>query len=370
MLLLLLLAVCLTGCTAFRETSGFLTVRPGASMFYWLYMTGDQSTNFTSFPLMILLSGGPGSASSGNANLRQVGPEDVDLNPRHNSWLRYGSLLFFDSPVGTGYSHVQEGTDYPHDNDMVTTDFVTALTLFLHRHPEFRTTPTHIFGHSYSGKVAVAAAREIDRRVRSGNMQMNLKGIGLQGAFIAPMTITRERPRVLYDLSLIDDSERRQLEKMIRAIEAAVASGNSRLAGDLYLDFNTASNNMTFGVDFHNIVQPTFSGAEKLSRLFNSQQMRKRLNIPDSVTWSDQIDLMTRMLHDDALRSVTRDVDYLLRETDIRVDVFQGQMDLLITTAGTEAWIRELEWSGLPAFLSSPKATARSERGRTAAGFR
>ena len=184
---------------------------------------------------------------------------------------------------------------------------------------------------------------------------MNLKGIGLQGAFVAPIIITRERPRILFDLSLIDDSERRQLELMIRAIEAAVASGNSRLAGDLLLEFNAVSQNMTPGIDFHNIVRPTFRGAEKLRRLFNSQEMRKRLNIPDSVTWSDQIDLMTRVLHDDALRSVTRDVDYLLSETDIRVDVFQGQMDLLVTTAGTEAWIRELEWSGLPAFLSSPK---------------
>jgi hypothetical protein len=67
---------------------GYITVRPDAHMFYWLYYN-EQTTNQ---PLVIWLQGGPGASSTGYGNFEEIGIVDINLNIRNSSWV--GRLTF------------------------------------------------------------------------------------------------------------------------------------------------------------------------------------------------------------------------------------------------------------------------------------
>jgi hypothetical protein len=62
---------------------GYVTVRPNAHMFYWLYY--NELT--TQQPLVIWLQGGPGASSTGYGNFEEIGIVDMNLNIRNSSWV-------------------------------------------------------------------------------------------------------------------------------------------------------------------------------------------------------------------------------------------------------------------------------------------
>lgn len=72
----------------FAQDSGFVDVRPGAHMFYWLFYTTAEVDHYTERPLIIWLQGGPGGSSTGFGNFELLGPLDLSLNEREHSWVR------------------------------------------------------------------------------------------------------------------------------------------------------------------------------------------------------------------------------------------------------------------------------------------
>jgi hypothetical protein len=62
---------------------GYVTVRPDAHMFYWLYY--HEKT--TEKPLVIWLQGGPGASSTGYGNFEEIGIVDINGNVRDHSWV-------------------------------------------------------------------------------------------------------------------------------------------------------------------------------------------------------------------------------------------------------------------------------------------
>lgn len=75
--------------------------------------------------------------------------------------------------------------------------------------------------------------------------------------------------------------------------------------------------------------------------------------IPDNVTWGGQSGAVFSAQSGDFMRPVVDSVDALLKDGRVNVTVYQGQLDLICLTAGTQEWMNELTWSGLPAFLTS-----------------
>jgi serine carboxypeptidase 1 len=119
--------------------SGYVQVRPNANMFWWLLKAGDDTTNdFQGYPLVIWLQGGPGASSTGFGNFGEIGPYQVDLQPRKNTWLNHANLLFIDNPVGSGYSYVTSDDAYVRNNTQIAIDLVAGLNGFLKDQPEFQ----------------------------------------------------------------------------------------------------------------------------------------------------------------------------------------------------------------------------------------
>lgn len=66
---------------------GYVQVRPKANMFWWLYYTTANVNSYYDKPLVIWLQGGPGGSSTSYGNFEELGPLDVNLNPRNYTWV-------------------------------------------------------------------------------------------------------------------------------------------------------------------------------------------------------------------------------------------------------------------------------------------
>jgi serine carboxypeptidase 1 len=88
--------------------------------------------------------------------------------------------------------------------------------------------------------------------------------------------------------------------------------------------------------------------------------------VPDSVTWGGQSSAVFSALSNDFMRPVVANVDALLADGRAQVIAFQGQLDLICCTTGTEAWIKNLTWPGLPAWQATKKVPAYAWPGGTA----
>lgn len=73
----------------YEQNYGYVTVRPGAHMFYWLFHTTANVANYTERPLIVWLQGGPGGSSTGIGNFDILGPLDLSLQERNYTWVLY-----------------------------------------------------------------------------------------------------------------------------------------------------------------------------------------------------------------------------------------------------------------------------------------
>ncbi|KAK2139434.1 hypothetical protein LSH36_1793g00012 [Paralvinella palmiformis] len=112
------------------ERWGYVDIREGAHLFWWLYYT-YHSDSYLNRPWII--------------------------------WLQVNevSVLFLDQPVGTGYSYVDDPQYYATDNQEVAMDMLSWIKVFLENYPEFQTLPLYIFGESYGGKMGSNFAYEL-----------------------------------------------------------------------------------------------------------------------------------------------------------------------------------------------------------------
>lgn len=76
-----------------KSVQKYVEVRPGAFSFYWLYYADGTSVEADKKPLIIWIQGGPGLAASGIANFAEIGPLDMDMQPRNHTWVNFESIF-------------------------------------------------------------------------------------------------------------------------------------------------------------------------------------------------------------------------------------------------------------------------------------
>lgn len=111
---LLCLALSLTVCAGASvipdQAWGYVSVRPEAHMFWWLYGCSNASVVRDQQPLVVWLQvlltlspasplsqlrltslpfpqGGPGASSTGFGNFLEIGPLNLELKPRNTTWV-------------------------------------------------------------------------------------------------------------------------------------------------------------------------------------------------------------------------------------------------------------------------------------------
>ncbi|KAF8005621.1 hypothetical protein BT93_K0027 [Corymbia citriodora subsp. variegata] len=179
------------------EQWGYVEVRPGAYLFWWLYRSPYRIEDpCKPWPVLLWLQGGPGASGVGFGNFREIGPLDENLQPRNFTWLRKADLLFVDSPVATGFSYVEdEGlvvkTDYE-----AAADLTTLLIDLFNGNETLQKSPLYVFAESYGGKFASALAVTALEAIEAGKLRAQLGGVALGDSWISPedFVFSREDP--------------------------------------------------------------------------------------------------------------------------------------------------------------------------------
>ncbi|CAH0484684.1 unnamed protein product [Peronospora farinosa] len=267
----------------------------GGKLFYWFFETRATLQIDEQTPLLLWLNGGPG-ASSMTGLLAEMGPyrltTERKLIPHEYTWTNIGHMLFFDQPVGTGYSFVRDEVGHVNTQEEVAEQLYRGLQEFFRRHPEYSHNPLYICGESYAGKYAPSLAHYIhmknDSALEKNDIVINLTGVAIGNGDMWPVLQTRSVPDFAIALGLIDSQQYEdanaqisvceELHRQGRDVDAfhvcqAVTQKIYEAAGNPFIyDIRQSSNTFT---DLSTV----------LSSFFNDDAVRRALNVPPGTLW-------------------------------------------------------------------------------------
>ncbi|RAL37512.1 hypothetical protein DM860_000206 [Cuscuta australis] len=382
------------------ESWGYVEVRPKAHMFWWLYKSPSRAEDPNRpWPVILWLQGGPGASGVGIGNFEEVGPLDINLEPRNSTWLKKADLLFVDCPVGTGYSYVEDTkqlvkTDWEAGTDLTTLliEVFNGSNASLHR-----SSPLYIVAESYGGKFAVTLGLLALEAIEAGRLKTVLGGVALGDTWISPEDFVFSWGALLKDMSRLDENRFEQANSLALKIKQKLEAGEFEEATDLWSELENRISADSNHVDFYNFMldsdmdplsvaasqqalalkrysaylEPRRSspgGDGRLSTLMNGAIKNKLGIIPANVNWGEQSDNVFENMYGDFMKPRINEVDRLLAKG-VNVTVYSGQLDLICATKGTEAWIKKLKWEGLKEFLSLGRSPIHCGGDKTTRGF-
>ncbi|KAH8279758.1 hypothetical protein KR054_004263, partial [Drosophila jambulina] len=364
---------------------GYVDVREGAHMFYWLYYTTANVSSYTERPLVLWLQGGPGGASSALGNFLELGPVDTKGQPREGNWVQHVNLLFLDSPVGSGFSYVDNSSLLVTTSEELTDDLMTFMMHFYKQHSEFKEVPLHIFSESYGGKMAPALAVRLDKAMSLGELAKpgTLKSVTMGNPWISTRHICKEHSKYMFVNGLIDEDGVAQIDAQEERILSALKMHEFEKATDEYLQWFGLMQNLTGEVFLYNTqthVDPsedrTYGYGDDLVR-FMQEDVGEALQINGSIFAAQVIEVFGA-LHGERLQSdmtsskrfcglkpsflwnfinsvifISLLVPRLLNETSISINIYSGQLDVLVPTSATLALIKDWAWENKSEYLQA-----------------
>ncbi|KAF4029780.1 Serine carboxypeptidase [Phytophthora infestans] len=265
-------------------------------LFYWFFETRAPMQIDDRTPLLLWLNGGPGSSSM-TGLLTEMGPyrltKERKLIPHEHSWTSIGHMLFFDQPVGTGYSSVRDDIGHVDTQEEVAEQLYRGLQIFFRRHPEYKRNPLYVCGESYAGKYVPSISHYIhvknSESTDNDEVVINLTGIAVGNGEMWPVLQTRSVPDFAIALGLIDSQQYEdanaqisvceELHRQGRDVDAfrvchAVTQKIYEAAGDPFIyDIRQSGN--------------TFADLSTLlSSYFNDDAVRRALNVPPGAPWT------------------------------------------------------------------------------------
>ncbi len=280
----------------------------------------------------------------------------------------------------SGFSYVDNNSAYATNNSQIAADLVTLMKAFYKTLPDFREVPLYIFSESYGGKMTAGFAQALYKAIQDKELQCNFKGFAMGDSWISPMDSVLTWGPYLYSTSLVDEAGLAAINKYANKTNAAAEAGNWTESTDLWSATENVVEQSTFYANFYNImkwggdesVKENILGAktpfeklyarhvrvyafDPLSKLMNGPIRKKLGIIPTYVTWGGQSSQVFLALREDFNKPVIHVVDDLLKNTDLNIVVYNGQLDLIVDTLGTERWVQKLKWGGMSEFYAAER---------------
>nr|CAD1822371.1 unnamed protein product [Ananas comosus var. bracteatus] len=169
----------------FRFETGYVGVdeEKGVELFYYFVESEGRPRDD---PLVLWLTGGP-RCSAFSGLVFEIGPLKF-VTAEYNgslpslvyfpySWTKVSSIIFLDSPVGSGFSFSKQMEGYDVGDISSSMQVYTFIKKWFSDHPQFLSNPFYVAGDSYAGKVAPLIAQIISEGIESGQQpRLNLKG--------------------------------------------------------------------------------------------------------------------------------------------------------------------------------------------------
>ncbi|XXG79526.1 hypothetical protein AAC387_Pa09g0574 [Persea americana] len=368
------------GTTDGSEEWGYVEVRPKAHMFWWLYHSPQRVHSHSSpWPTVLWLQGGPGASGVGIGNFQEIGPLDPNLKPRNSTWLQKADLLFVDNPVGTGFSFVEDESLVVKTDEEAANDLTALLKALSNKVKKLQTSPLFLVAESYGGKYAVTLGLSLLKAIQNGELKLRLGGIALGDTWISPEDFVFSWGPLLKDVSRLDDNGLKKSNSLAEAIKQHIQNGQYKNATNLWILLENVISSYSNFVDFYNFMLDSGGDSGSMTSMglsdrismkkyssylsskdssygdfssFMNGVIKKKLRIiPKNVSWGGQSDVVFTGLAGDFMKPRINEVDELL-SNGVNVTVYNGQLDLICATKGTEAWLQKLKWDGLNKFTN------------------
>ncbi|CAH9072735.1 unnamed protein product, partial [Cuscuta europaea] len=340
---------------------GFVDVRPGAHMFWWLqkspYRVNDPNKPW---PIILWLHSGPGASGTGFGNFLEIGPFDANLKPRISTWLKKADLLFVDSPVGVGYSYVDDIGLLTKTDSQAVSDLTTLLIEVFMRNLTLANSTLYIIGESYGAKLAVSLGLSVLNATQAKRLSVNLGGVTLGSSWISPEDYVVSWGPLLQTFSRIDDIDLEKVNSLANQIKQKIGEGNFVGAAELYLPIRGVIGNYSNEVDLYNLLEDSMdstvsstTASTTLNNVMNGV-IKKILRLPENISWVGVSLPVFSNMSTDFMKPRIDEVDQLL-DKEVDVTIYNGQVDLICGPTATKAWIQKLKWPGLKAYLNTSR---------------
>ncbi|KAK9740012.1 hypothetical protein RND81_03G004400 [Saponaria officinalis] len=338
-------------------------------LFYYFI---ESERDVGSDPLMLWLTGGPGcSAFSGL--LFEIGPLQLNLSASNSeseiprlqqnpySWTKVASIIFLDSPVGTGFSYATSSEAYYSSDTLQSSHVYEFLRKWLINHPKFNKNPLYISGDSYSGIIVPIVVQNILK----GNEIEHRPKLNLKGYVLGNPAMTQDRQtnyrfanRVsllsdeLYKSAMIScngdfsnvDAKNTMCLKHLQAMNKDVRLVNQPHVLEhncLFVSPKHSPDNAQATNPFR--VQAEFCRNQHYLLAYtwaDDKNVRKALHIKEG-----SIDHWVRCNHSLAYeKDVNSSVDYNFNvlKNSLQVLIYSGDQDLVVPYFNTLEWIKQL----------------------------
>jgi len=350
--------------------SGYVQVNKeyDANLFY--YMVPSQSKPATD-PVILWLQGGPGCSSLFGSWVEN-GPflvqKDGSFQANPYTWNKNATMIWIDSPVGTGFSYVKGG-DYASDEVTIANDLYTAVsTILFTLKPQFSTNPFFIFGESYGGKYVPWLASTVLKNNANAQNKINLKGIGIGNGWVDPYFQTGSYAPFLYRHGLIGDAALAIAAADYEAYKGAIDLGLYDVAanmGNILLNTLMADAGLNDPYDIRKASDPTTPLANTLGNWLNQGKTKTLLNVTSGKSWGlCNMGPYSALMSDIDQASITLLPGLLMK---IPVLLYNGNYDLICNMDGTATYSSQMSWPGQQAFNQAANKTWNGPNG--VAGF-
>lgn len=345
-----------------ENVHGFIPVRSEAYIFYWLFYADGTKVNATNKPLVIWIQGGPGFAASGIGNFAEIGPINMDMEPRNHTWVKGRNVLFIDHPVGTGFSYVTNSSQYVKTDREMVMDLSRVIKVFYRRHKEFRDTPSYLFSQSYGGKACPRLAYYLHAAIEKKSLKMNFKGIGIGGGWVNPKESTASQARSLYYMGAIDRKLYINSSKIARKLVQSLEKNDMLTAHSLDATLFESLNNDRV-INFNNVyAESPYPALEKLSNNINQYIRPMLVGVNQTRKWEYLSIVAYDHLKENFLLSSTSFLEAILNNTTLKVAIYNGNLDVVTPLAGAVNWVHKLKWNGAKEFADTKRQPIPGER--------
>jgi serine carboxypeptidase 1 len=161
------------------------------------------------------------------------------------------NVVFFDNPVGAGFSYVDDYSYLTTDNSQIANDLLALLRGFYEHAPEFKTVPLHIFSESYGGKMAAEFAWVLDKEIKAGGIECDLQSVTLIDAWMSPIDSVLSWAPFLKELGFVDVKGYEDIHREALRTKDALDRGKFAEATDLWGYTEQVIWETTHGIDFY-----------------------------------------------------------------------------------------------------------------------
>jgi serine carboxypeptidase 1 len=290
--------------------------------------------------------------------------ESTVEKPRTYTWLNEShALVFLDQPVGTGFSYVRKSAGYAKSEEDLVRHMTIVVKQMYSRFTTFHGRPLYIFSESYGGKMNAYISVGLFEQ-RSQIPGLNLAGVALGDSWISPEEAVKSYGEYFYQLSHADDVQKAKIDSYATKMSDLIRNNDWTTATDVWGDQQGVISEVTGGISFYNFLRHSEYTYNNMTQYINTI-MRSKLNkvlpagksIPDDVKWQLEAGDVFENLASDFMKPSVKQVITLL-QYGVKVIVYNGQLDVIVPTPSTLAWINQMtEWKGLSNWQTAPSVT-------------